>query len=977
MGRERGVLPKYRARGVKPAAAWMALTLLGACGGEGANGPAVEPRAGTPVATADPPAQAARPAPPPPRDDGRLPPTATPERYSISLRIDPDQLRFSGVASIQVSLPETTWHVVLNARDIHVTRAVARFSATAGGPLAEEVAATAEPRLAHGGVVPEELVLSLARPLPAGEAVLEIAYDAPFAPDLAGLYRVEENGRSYAYTQFEATDARRAFPCFDEPSFKTVYDVTIAAPRGLMVVANSPETSHEDTPDGAVVHKFETTRPLPSYLVAFAVGAFDVAQGQTDPFPIRVITTKGRAGLSQLALDAAAGLIAKLGDYFGVPYPYPKLDLVAVPDFSAGAMENPGLVTFRDVLILLDPKRATTALRRDQATVIAHEFAHQWFGDLVTMQWWDDVWLNEGFATWAEARIVDLWKPSFGAELDQIRGLSRVMDEDALRTARAVREPVHSTSEAEEAFDEITYEKGAAVLRMLERYLGADTFRRGLQQYIRANAWKNARADDLFAALDFVSAQHVGPLATSFLDHPGVPNVRADLRCTKGAAKLALAETEWRPLGESAGDARTWMLPVCIAADGLRGGSCFTLGPGGIERDLGAACPSWLYPNADQAGYYRYAIDRVQLLALARGASALPPLDRFGLVANAWAQVRAGTLDASTVLDMLPLLDRENDRNVLDQIVGTLEGVDAALVVDGDRAAFRKYVAARLGPRARALGWTAAPHEDDDRDGRARRGRRDAARRREVGQEVARRHGERTGGRRVGGRAARVGARGAATSRRAARRGEERVAARRPRAGDQGDGLLRRPGGVAHGARPRARRRAEAERAAVPVRGRPRAPGRRAGALRVGEGALGAAARAAPGRVRARAAGVGRRRAVHGRRARRRARFLRTGDAGHRGDGAPARAGARGGVALRRAARTRLGRRREGSPDYRAREVSGPAAGLRSRTRRSSSRPAACSRRRWSPLVRTPCRRSPTSTCCPSSSRCRSRRCTA
>jgi alanyl aminopeptidase len=715
MGRERGVLPKYRARGVKPAAAWMALTLLGACGGEGANGPAVEPRAGTPVATADPPAQAARPAPPPPRDDGRLPPTATPERYSISLRIDPDQLRFSGVASIQVSLPETTWHVVLNARDIHVTRAVARFSATAGGPLAEEVAATAEPRLAHGGVVPEELVLSLARPLPAGEAVLEIAYDAPFAPDLAGLYRVEENGRSYAYTQFEATDARRAFPCFDEPSFKTVYDVTIAAPRGLMVVANSPETSHEDAPDGAVVHKFETTRPLPSYLVAFAVGAFDVAQGQTDPFPIRVITTKGRAGLSQLALDAAAGLIAKLGDYFGVPYPYPKLDLVAVPDFSAGAMENPGLVTFRDVLILLDPKRATTALRRDQATVIAHEFAHQWFGDLVTMQWWDDVWLNEGFATWAEARIVDLWKPSFGAELDQIRGLSRVMDEDALRTARAVREPVHSTSEAEEAFDEITYEKGAAVLRMLERYLGADTFRRGLQQYIRANAWKNARADDLFAALDFVSAQHVGPLATSFLDHPGVPNVRADLRCTKGAAKLALAETEWRPLGESAGDARTWMLPVCIAADGLRGGSCFTLGPGGIERDLGAACPSWLYPNADQAGYYRYAIDRVQLLALARGASALPPLDRFGLVANAWAQVRAGTLDASTVLDMLPLLDRENDRNVLDQIVGTLEGVDAALVVDGDRAAFRKYVAARLGPRARALGWTAAPHEDDDR----------------------------------------------------------------------------------------------------------------------------------------------------------------------------------------------------------------------------------------------------------------------
>jgi alanyl aminopeptidase len=691
------------------------LALLGACGGEGANGPAMAPHTGASVANVEPPARGSAPAPPPPRDDGRLPPTATPQRYSISLRIDPDQPRFSGVASIQVTVPETTWHVVLDARDIDVTRAVARFAATAGGAPTEEIAATASPRLAHGGVVPEEVVLTFARPLPAGDAVIEIDYDAPFATDLAGLYRVEENGRFYAYTQFEATDARRAFPCFDEPSFKTVYDLTIASPRGKMVVANSPEVSHEDAPDGSVVHRFETTRPLPSYLVAFAVGDFDVAQGQTEPFPIRVVTTKGRAGLSQLALDAAAGLIAKLGEYFGVRYPYPKLDLVAVPDFSAGAMENPGLVTFRDVLILLDPKHATTALRRDQATVIAHEFAHQWFGDLVTMQWWDDVWLNEGFATWAEARIVDMWKPSFGAEVEQISGLSHVMDEDALRTARAVREPVHSTSEAEEAFDDITYEKGAAVLRMLERYLGADTFRRGVQQYIRTNAWKNARAEDLFAALDFVSAQHVGPLATSFLDHAGVPNVRADLRCTKGAAKLALDEAEWRPLGEAAGEPRTWVLPVCITTDGQRGGNCFTLGAGEIVRDLGTSCPTWVYPNADQAGYYRYATDRPRLLALARAATSLPALDRLGLVANAWAQVRAGTLDASSVLDVLPLLDRENDRHVIDQIVGTLEGVDAALVVDANRGAFRKYVAARLGPRARALGWTAAPHEDDDR----------------------------------------------------------------------------------------------------------------------------------------------------------------------------------------------------------------------------------------------------------------------
>ncbi|HEY5010008.1 MAG TPA: M1 family metallopeptidase, partial [Acidimicrobiales bacterium] len=364
-----------------------------------------------------------------------------------------------------------------------------------------------------------------------GDALLEIAYDAPFAATLSGLYRVEENGVHYAYTQFESTDARRAFPCFDEPAFKTAYDITIASPAGTMALANSPEASHEDGTGGMVVHHFATTRPLPSYLVAFAVGDFDVAEGQTSPFPIRVITTKGRAGLTGIALDAAAGLVAKLGEYFGIRYPYEKLDLVAVPEFDAGAMENPGLVTFRDEILLLDPEHATTEMKRGQAETIAHEFAHQWFGDLVTMQWWDDIWLNEGFATWAEAHMVDAWKPSFGATIDQIADVQFVMDTDALKSARAVRQPVTSTGEVLESFDGLTYEKGAAVLRMLESWLGPDTFRRGVQRYLHDNAWKNAKADDLFHALEFVSAQSVSEMAHGFLDKPGVPSVQVNWKC--------------------------------------------------------------------------------------------------------------------------------------------------------------------------------------------------------------------------------------------------------------------------------------------------------------------------------------------------------------------------------------------------------------------------------------------------------------
>ena len=655
-----------------------------------------------------------------PRDDGRLPPTVTPQRYVVALTIDPNKERFSGVTTILVDVPQPTSYVVVHARDMSVSRALARVGATV-------IAATATPRVATGGMVPEELVLSFAKALPAGPAAIELAYDAPFAGDLAGLYRVEEQGRWYAYTQFESTDARRAFPCFDEPGFKTPYDVTIAAPAGLTTLTNAPEVATAATGDGAVLHTFATSPPLPSYLVAFAVGDFDLVEGRKEPFPIRVVTTKGRAPLAGLALDVAAALVDRLGEYFDMRYPYAKLDLVAVPDFAAGAMENPGLVTFRDVLLLLDPERATTSTRRAQAEVIAHEFAHQWFGDLVTMKWWNDIWLNEGFATWAEAKIVDQWKPAFGATIGQIAALDHVMDTDALKSARAVREPVRSTSEAMEAFDGITYQKGAAVLRMLETWLGPDVFQRGVQRYIHENAWKNAGADDLFKALDFVSTQKVDQLASGFLDHPGVPQVLTSTRCDGGVGKLELRQSEWHPLEDrDAADPRekrAWTLPVCVAIEGQKTKSCFTLGSDPIVRNAGAAggraCPAWVYPNADEAGYYRFLVERDKLLALAHAglAHGLDPAERLGLVSNAWAGVRQGAIAPGVLFDFLPLFDGETNRFVVDEVIDLLRGVDHALVADDVRPAYRKYVVARLGARKKALGWwppSGHAEQDDD-----------------------------------------------------------------------------------------------------------------------------------------------------------------------------------------------------------------------------------------------------------------------
>ncbi len=664
-------------------------------------------------ASAAPAPAAALEAPPPPAplEDGRLPATATPRRYALALRVDPGQPRFSGVATIQVELPAPAWHVVLHARDLTVSRAVAR----AGGA---EVLATATSRLARGGVVPEELVLSFARPLPAGPAELEIAYGAPFAPDLAGVYRVQEDGRWYAYTQFEANDARRAFPCFDEPGFKTPWDVSITTPAAMTAVANAPEISVATRPDGTVERRFQTTAPLPSYLVAFAVGELDVVQGQRQPVPIRVVTTHGRGPQASLALEIAAPIVARLAEYFDVAYPYPKLDLVAVPEFSLGGMENAGLITFRDVLLLADRDRSTTTLRRTQAAVIAHEVAHQWLGDLVTTRWWDDLWLNEGFATWAEAKVVDELWPGFGATIDQIAEAQGVMDVDALRSARAVRQPVRSTGEAMESFDGMTYTKAAAVLRMLEQWVGPDVFRRGVQRYLVANAYKNAGAQDLFDAVAYVSGQPVGRFVSDFLDHPGVPQVAASVSCSaSGASRITLRESEWRPLGEPPGEPRTWTLPVCVASDGRHSKTCFTLGAEPITRELFARCPAWIHPNADLAGYYRFTLPPALELALARGARQLGLADRVGLVADAWAAVRQGE-PPDGLMDVLRMLDGETSRPVVEQIVNALQGVDHALVEDAARPAFRRFVAARLSGEKRRLGWTPrpglAPHDASD-----------------------------------------------------------------------------------------------------------------------------------------------------------------------------------------------------------------------------------------------------------------------
>jgi aminopeptidase N len=636
------------------------------------------------------------------RADGRLPATVTPLRYDLKFDVDPNQAGFRGITTILVHAGSPTSYVVLNGRAMQPTKVVAQL------PKAE-IAGTWTTRRAHGSSADDELVLHFAQPIPAGDAKIEISYEAPFANDLAGLYKVTDGGKPYAFTQFEATDARRAFPCFDDPQYKVPFDVSVRAPKGLLAFANGPETKREDQGD-KTTYSFATTPPLPTYLIAIAVGDFDVREGRKTPFPIRLITTKGKSGQGTLALETAEALVDRLQTYFGIQYPYPKLDIVAVPDFAAGAMENAGFVTFREELLLLPPDNVGTRAKHIQAAVIAHEFAHQWFGDLVTMPWWDDIWLNEAFATWMEAKTLDGYQPSYNATLDMVRDGLSAMRTDALSSARAVRQPVATAGEADEAFDDLTYDKGAAVIAMLEDYVGPDTFRAGVRAYLHRHAFGSARAKDLFAAIDEAhgGGDDVAKIAGSFLDQTGFPTITVDTKCDGKTWSAHLSQKMWQPIGAAENPvAKNWVVPLSLFADTDKAGGAHHVLLAGAETTTDSfptkSCPKYVTPNANQAGYFRFTIPDKELVPLLREKQS--PATRMGLVANAWANIQNASLAPATFLAGLKTLDGEKNRFVVSEEADVLTQMNDSVIDDSSRAQFQKFVEARLGPLARQLGW--------------------------------------------------------------------------------------------------------------------------------------------------------------------------------------------------------------------------------------------------------------------------------
>lgn len=635
---------------------------------------------------------------PPPSADGRLPPLAVPRSYALELEVDPTKERFRGTVRIEAELPAKTSWVVLHGRNLAIRAARAVLDRAAPRP------AEVRTRVPTGGQVPDELVLGFGAPLPAGHVTLVLEYDAPFDAELAGLYRVKDGDAWYAFSQFEATDARRAFPCFDEPSFKVPFDLSLVVPSGLKAITNAPETMREDVPPGRTRVRYARTKPLPTYLIAFAVGDLVVTDaGRTSRPPIRVITTKKAASpaRSKLALDTAGELLDRLGNWVGIPYPYEKLDLVALPALSAGAMENAGIVTFREELLLVDPERGSTEARREQALTIAHELAHQWFGNLVTAAWWTDLWLNEGMATWMHSRIVDGWRPEWGVGVDAVHDIHDVMDQDGLMSARAVRQPAVSSGDVESAFDRITYQKGAAILQTLEHWLGEEAFKRGIRDYLTKNANASVGTAKLFEALDRTSGKDVTAMASGYLDQPGVPEIVASVVCEPGGRwHVELGSRPWRPLGSTQkdDDPRFWNIPVCLMTEGAKSEQCVDL-MSGVPAIVGgkSACPRWVQPNAGLA-YYRWSVPPKSYVSLAQARS-LDAASRLSVLSNAWSSVRSGDLDARYLLEVLPAFDGETARQPATEAITILHEMSDRIVEEDARPAFEKFALARLTKR--------------------------------------------------------------------------------------------------------------------------------------------------------------------------------------------------------------------------------------------------------------------------------------
>ncbi len=654
-----------------------------------------------------------------------------PVRYELTLEPDLEAATFAGEVLISVLVTAPTDTIACNALDLDILAAeLTEGPLSDGSPLAVTgIALEAEA---------ERVTFTLERTLVPGEAHLRIRFNGQLNDKLRGFYRstfTDTDGveQVIATTQFEATDARRAFPCWDEPDHKASFVISLIVDEDLFAVSNASELSRVPAPDRIGKHlvRFAETIVMSTYLVAFVVGPLEAtAPIDVDGTPMRVIYPKGKGHLTDFALEVGAFCLRHFTNYYGIPYPGDKLDLVAVPDFAFGAMENLGCVTFREILLLVDPSTTTQAELLNVTDVINHELAHMWFGDLVTMKWWNGIWLNEAFATFMEMHATDAFRPQW--DRWTTFGLSRTaaFDTDSLTNTRPIEYPVISPADAEGMFDILTYEKGAAVVRMLEQYLGEDQFRAGIRQYLAEHAYGTTETTDLWDAIESATGEPVRRIMDSWIFQGGFPIISVDI--VNDGRTLRLSQHRFGYAGDlgdgespiaAHDDAAQWIVPLifsqCSAPDGVITFEKVLLDQPSIDIEL-IEPATWIYVNTEGTGFYRarYAPD-LRAALVTHAQTDLSAIERYGLVDDIWASVLAGDLEAHDFLEVAEAFSEETDLSVWQRIIAGLTALDR--IVDGDgRAALHTRVRGLINPAYEELGPEPRPG-DSDRD-RALRG---------------------------------------------------------------------------------------------------------------------------------------------------------------------------------------------------------------------------------------------------------------
>jgi puromycin-sensitive aminopeptidase len=641
----------------------------------------------------------------------RLPLDVRPARYDAHLAPDLQQGRFEGRLELEVSLDAPKREIVLHAIELEVERARARLR-DGRAIAAEQITADAES---------ETVTLRFAEEVPAGGALLDLAWSGAFSPGLRGLYRAGPT----AVTQFEAADARRLFPCFDEPAFKARWKITLlGVPAGAAAISNGAVVRDEPVA-GAVAGErqvaFSETPLLSSYLIALCLGELVASDTLVSGgIPIRTWSLPQKRHLTAFGQECAAAVLPLLEEYFGQPYAYGKLDQIGVPDFEAGAMENAGCITYREVALLLDPKTAPLSVQKRVGEVITHELAHQWFGNLVTMVWWDDLWLNEAFATWMAYKIVDRWRPHWRVWMDFEVGKAAALYLDSLQSSHPIRAEIRNAEEAGEAFDAITYEKGGAILRMIEGWLGEHAFREGIRLYMRTYREKNATADDLWSALARSSGQPILEVASGWIRQMGYPLLEVSEH--QGQVRLKQRRFFSDPDAREDGPGTRWLVPVVLRygdSKGIHEKRVLLRSDGsGDERvDLftpGGEAPAFILANAGSRGFYRTAYEPEWLQRLIASLADLSPEERMGLVNDQWALVRAGKVLPRSFFDLLAGFGKETDHTVLDELVARLQLLEHRGLADDDRRQFQLFVAKLFAAQAADLGWHPKPGEEDE-----------------------------------------------------------------------------------------------------------------------------------------------------------------------------------------------------------------------------------------------------------------------